>query len=165
MSWMPKSYKARRRLIVVGVAAIVLGAASVLALSALKEGVVYFYTPTQMHRALAQGKTHLGRVMRLGGLVATSSVVHEAQGVVRFDVKDPGGVMHVTYHGDLPDLFREGQGVVCEGRLSAPDRFDADTVLAKHDEKYMPRDVVKALKAEGQWRGGATGTGVTGGGA
>ena len=148
MSWLPKSKKVQRRLVMVGFIAITLGAASVLALGALKSGVVYFYTPEQMITA----KAPTGRLTRLGGLVKVGSVKHLDSGKVAFDVTDNRADMHVLYQGDLPDLFREGQGVVCEGKRIDPSHFEAATVLAKHDEKYMPREVVKALKAQGQWR-------------
>ena len=144
----PKAPKTRRRLMVFLAAGLVLCVAIALALFALKDGVVYFYTPSQA----VEAKVPLNRPIRLGGLVVKGSIKRQAQNAISFEVTDNRSVFLVSYQGDLPDLFREGQGVVCEGTLIAPNEFKASTVLAKHDEKYMPKDVEKALKAQGQWR-------------
>ena len=153
MSWLPKSPKARRRLWVVAAAAPVLALAVGLSLWAMQDSVTYFFSPSE---ATAQAAPE-GRMIRLGGLVETGSV--EQQGTtVAFSVTDNAATSRVVFHGDLPDLFREGQGIVAQGRFG-PDRvFHADTVLAKHDETYMPREVADRLKEKGEWRpeGGAS---------
>ena len=123
-------------------------AAAALSLYALKGTAIYFYTPAQMIDA----KVKVGEVVRLGGLVKTGSVTKLADGSVRFTVMDKLKEINVAYKGDLPDLFREGQGVVAEGALDASGVFKADTVLAKHDETYMPKDVADSLKKQGHWK-------------
>ena len=95
-----------------------------------------------------------GARLRVGGLVKSGSVVKSAGETVAFVVTDGANNVSVSYQGLLPDLFREGQGVVAEGVLAAPDQLRADTILAKHDERYMPREVVEALKKEGRWQEG-----------
>ena len=150
MGLLPRSPKARRRLTAVLIIAPVLAGAAGLSLYALRDGVSFFYTPSQ---ALA-AEVKPGRTVRLGGLVQPGSVQHGADGSVSFVVADSAAVMRVHYRGDLPDLFREGQGVVCQGVLDGAGGFRADEVLAKHDETYMPREVVKGLKDSGEWRGG-----------
>ena len=148
MSWLPKSPKARRRLWIVAAAAPVLALAVGLSLWAMKDNVTYFFSPSEVTEAAAP----VGRVIRLGGLVEAGSVVKGADGTVVFVVTDNVGTSTVSYHGDLPDLFREGQGIVAQGAFR-PDRvFEASQVLAKHDETYMPREVADRLKAKGEWR-------------
>jgi cytochrome c-type biogenesis protein CcmE len=148
MSWLPKSPKARRRLWIVAAAAPVLALAVGLSLWAMKDNVTYFFSPSEVTEAAAP----VGRVIRLGGLVEAGSVVKRADGTVVFVVTDNVGTSKVSYHGDLPDLFREGQGIVAQGAFR-PDRvFEASQVLAKHDETYMPREVADRLKAKGEWR-------------
>ena len=150
MPFLPRSRKARRRLLAVAVIAPVLAASTGLALYALRDGVSFFYTPSQAKAAeLAPGRT-----VRLGGLVQPGSVVKTADGGVVFTVTDQAASLEVRFDGDLPDLFREGQGVVCQGVLRPDGRFEAHEVLAKHDETYMPREVVDGLKESGEWRGG-----------
>lgn len=144
----PKSARARRRLTVFLIAAPVFLAAVGLSLYALDGTVVYFYTPAQLLAA----NVPVGRTIRLGGLVKPGTVVKSPDGTVRFVVQDKLQATEVSFKGDLPDLFREGQGVVCEGELVAHDAVRATQVLAKHDEKYMPKNVTKALKAQGEWR-------------
>ncbi|MGZ3304270.1 MAG: cytochrome c maturation protein CcmE [Asticcacaulis sp.] len=149
-SLLPKSAKARRRLSVFLIAAPALLLAVGLSLYALKGTAIYFYTPAQLLAA----DVPAGRTVRLGGLVKPGTVV-KSPGEVRFVVEDKLKDVAVTYRGDLPDLFREGQGVVCEGTLSAADALTATQVLAKHDEKYMPKNVSDALKKQGKWRPGS----------
>jgi len=140
----------RRRLIVVLVGLAMVGAATALILSALGDSLVFFYGPSD----LAQQSIPSGRQVRIGGLVEEGSVRHEPDGkTVHFKITDGKNDVAVTYVGALPDLFREGQGVVAEGRLDDGAGLVASTVLAKHDERYMPREVVDALKKSGQWRG------------
>ena len=126
-----------------------LGVAVALVLSALNDNLVFFYSPTQ----LAEKHVTPDRHFRLGGLVENGSVQKAGQ-EVRFTVTDLRKTVPVVYRGMLPDLFREGQGVVAEGTLGTDGVFVAREVLAKHDEKYMPPEVAKALKESGQWKEG-----------
>ena len=125
----------------------VLGAATALVLSALSDNLVFFYSPTQM------AEKHPGpdRRLRIGGLVEQGSVKKDGA-VVRFTVTDTHKTISVVYRGLLPDLFREGQGVIAEGSLGPDGVFVAREVLAKHDENYMPPEVAKAIKEAGQWK-------------
>jgi len=139
----------RRRLYMVLAGMVLLSGAVALVLAALDENLSYFYDPSNISEAPP------GRSIRLGGLVEEGSVARQADGVtVTFRVTDMANSIDVTYKGLLPDLFREGQGVIIQGTLG-PDRvFVAREVLAKHDETYMPREVADALKKSGQWKGG-----------
>lgn len=149
MNLLPKSRKARRRLAVVALAAPILAGAAGLTLYAMRDTVSLFYTPAQAHAA----HVPVGRGFQLGGLVATGSVVKRPDGAVDFVVMDHAARDQVVYRGDLPDLFREGQGVVARGAYRSDGVFVASEVLAKHDERYMPRELTRALKASGEWRG------------
>jgi cytochrome c-type biogenesis protein CcmE len=149
MSLLPKSRKARRRLMVVAAAAPILAMAVGLSLYAMREQVVFFYGPAQV----AAAEIPPGRVIRIGGLVQPGSLRKEMGGEVRFTVADNAATTPVIYRGDLPDIFREGQGVVAQGAFDRSGQFQAKQVLAKHDENYMPREVTDALKASGEWRG------------
>jgi cytochrome c-type biogenesis protein CcmE len=121
-------------------------------LTAFEDSLVFFYSPTD----IATRQLPADRRVRIGGLVEAGSIARGADGLsVRFVVTDLANTIPVSYRGVLPDLFREGQGVVAEGRL-ANGVFQADEVLAKHDEKYMPPEVVDALKKAGRWQEGAT---------
>jgi cytochrome c-type biogenesis protein CcmE len=122
-----------------------------LVLSAFSSNLVFFYSPSDL-RAQA---ISAARRMRIGGLVEDGSVKRGADSQVAFRITDGKTDVAVVYHGILPDLFREGQGVVAEGRLEPGGVFDASTILAKHDERYMPREVVDALKKSGHWQEGA----------
>src|ERR1700754_1912099 len=153
MSWLPKSPKARRLLTLVAAIAPVLAIAVVLTLWGLKDSISFFYTPSQADAA----KPPPGRSIQLGGLVSPGSVVKHADGRVDFVVADKISTDKVSFQGDLPDLFREGQGIVAVGAFRQDGVFEAKQVLAKHDERYMPRELTTALKAQGEWRGdGAT---------
>lgn len=138
----------QRRLTLIGLAGIVLAVAAGLVLYALSDRIVFFNSPSDI-RANAPAP---GQRIRLGGLVVEGSVVKGADGSVRFSVTDGTASVPVSYRGILPDLFREGQGVVTEGVLEPDGGFSADTVLAKHDENYMPKEVADALKKQGVWR-------------
>jgi cytochrome c-type biogenesis protein CcmE len=138
-----------QRMIVVGAAGVLLALAAWLTVAGLSSSVVYFYAPSELPE-----KAHAGQTVRLGGLVQEGSVRHGADGAVRFIVSDGAGQTEVRYAGILPDLFREGQGVVTEGVYQPGHTFEATEVLAKHDETYMPREVAEALKARGEWKGG-----------
>ncbi|WP_277962103.1 cytochrome c maturation protein CcmE [Pseudomonas sp. RIT-To-2] len=141
----------KRLLIIVGLLA-GLGVAVGLALSALQENINLFYTPTQ----IANGEAPPGTRIRAGGMVEKGSLVRSADSLdVRFVVTDFNKNVTITYRGILPDLFREGQGIVALGKLNADGVVVADQILAKHDEKYMPPEVTKALKDSGQSASGA----------
>ena len=148
MSWLPKSPKARRRLWVVAAAAPILALAVGLSLWAMQDSVTFFFSPSEVTEATAPA----GRNIRLGGLVEAGSVQHAHDGSVAFVVTDNAATTRVVFHGDLPDLFREGQGIVAQGAFGPDRTFHADQVLAKHDETYMPREVADRLKATGEWR-------------
>jgi cytochrome c-type biogenesis protein CcmE len=137
----------QRRLVLIGVALFILALAAALALSALRDNIVFFHSPTE----ITQKKVEPGTRIRIGGLVKPGTVKRDGL-EARFEVTDGGASLPVSFTGVLPDLFREGQGVVAEGALQANGSFRADTVLAKHDENYMPREVVDALKAQGIWK-------------
>ena len=138
----------QRRLTMIGGALAVLAVAAALVLNALRDSIVFFSTPTMV----AERHVGPGTRFRLGGLVQPGSLVRGDDLTVRFDVADGGAKLPVAYKGLLPDLFREGQGVVAEGALDDSGVFRADTVLAKHDETYMPKDVADALKKQGHWK-------------
>ena len=141
--------KRRRLWLLVGSLA-TLGVAAALVLTALNDNIVFFYSPSQ----LAGKKLPPERHFRLGGLVEQGSVKKDGQDV-RFKVTDLQQTVNVVYRGLLPDLFREGQGVIAEGSLGADGVFTAREVLAKHDENYMPPEVAKALKESGRWQEGS----------
>lgn len=127
-----------------------LAVAAVLIFSAVGDNLVFFISPSDIKAQAPEP----GRAFRLGGLVENGSVKYaEDNSRVRFSVTDMAESVTVEYHGILPDLFREGQGVVTEGSFDAQGVFVADKVLAKHDETYMPKEVADALKEQGQWQG------------
>jgi cytochrome c-type biogenesis protein CcmE len=138
----------QRRLILIGSSLGVLALAAALVLNALKDSIVFFNSPTDVVEKHVQPGTRI----RLGGLVKPGSVQRGDHLAVRFEVTDGKRAIAVHYQGILPDLFREGQGVVAEGKLDPSGTFNADTVLAKHDERYMPKEVVNALKKSGHWQ-------------
>jgi cytochrome c-type biogenesis protein CcmE len=137
-----------KRLTFVVIALGLIALAATLVLFAFEESIVFFYSPTE----LAAKNPPAERRLRIGGLVEEGSV-EKSGTVVSFRVTDLDNSLPVTYEGILPDLFREGQGVVAEGRLVGG-VFVAAEVLAKHDENYMPPEVAEALKKSGQWQGG-----------
>jgi len=142
----------KRRLYFVSLGLLALGAATALVLSAVSDSLLYFYSPTDLQeRPVADGQR-----FRLGGLVEEGSVDKDGE-TVRFVVTDLVHTVPVVYTGILPDLFREGQGVVTEGRLGPAGVFQAANVLAKHDETYMPPEVADALKESGYWEEGVDG--------
>jgi cytochrome c-type biogenesis protein CcmE len=142
----------RRRLLAVLAAMGMLGIAAALVLNALSDSLVFFYSPSD----LTTERVSKGRMLRIGGLVEEASVKRGGDGkTVTFRITDGSAAVPVTYSGALPDLFREGQGVVVEGRLDGSGEVRAASVLAKHDERYMPKEVVDALKKSGHWQEGA----------
>src|SRR3979411_1404296 len=138
----------QRRLTMIGGALAVLAIAAALVLNALRDSIVFFSTPVMV----AEKHIPAGKRFRLGGLVEKGSLVRGDNLAVKFEVSDGSATLPVAYQGILPDLFREGQGVVAEGALDGSGVFKADTVLAKHDETYMPKDVADALKKQGHWK-------------
>ena len=138
----------QRRLTLIGTGLGVLGLAAALVLFALKDTIVFFNSPSD----LVDKHVGPGTRVRLGGLVEQGSVTRGENLNVRFQVTDGNRAVVVVYQGILPDLFREGQGVIAEGALDPGGTFKADTVLAKHDEKYMPKEVADALKKQGHWK-------------
>ena len=152
----------QRRLVLIGSGLGVLALAVALMLSALRDSVVFFNSPSDV----AAKHVVPGTRIRLGGLVRSGSLVRGDNLKIRFEVTDGERQIPVTYQGVLPDLFREGQGVVAEGALDNSGVFNADTILAKHDETYMPKEVAEALKKSGHWKddyGQRAGTPVAGG--
>jgi len=140
----------QRRLILIGGSVGVLAIAVGLVLNALSGSIVFFNSPSDV----AEKHIAAGTRIRVGGLVKPGSVQRGDDMRIRFDVTDGNHDLAVRYQGIVPDLFREGQGVVAEGKIDGGGTVVADTVLAKHDERYMPREVVDALKKTGRWQEG-----------
>jgi cytochrome c-type biogenesis protein CcmE len=138
----------QRRLALIGVSLGVLALAVALILNSLRESIVFFNSPTD----IAENKTPPGKRVRMGGMVKVGSLERGDNLQVRFEVTDGNKDIPVSYQGIVPDLFREGQGVVAEGHIEPGGTFRADTVLAKHDENYMPREMVDTLKKQGHWQ-------------
>ena len=141
----------QRRAVLIGACLGVLALAVGLVLVALRDSIVFFYSPSEV----TEKHLGMGQRFRLGGLVEDGSLRRGEGTTIRFIVTDKRATLPVTYTGVLPDLFREGQGVVAEGTLETDGVFHADSVLAKHDENYMPPEVAKKLKEQGLWRGDA----------
>jgi cytochrome c-type biogenesis protein CcmE len=149
----PPPFKSRRftrkqtRLMIIATSLGVLGIALGLVLLAMRDSIVFFHAPTDVvEKAIPAGTR-----FRLGGLVQEGSITRGLEQRLNFIITDTKHHISVTYQGTVPDLFREKQGVVAEGKLGASGRFVADTILAKHDENYMPREVADALKKQGHW--------------
>ena len=152
----PAALRKRRRLYAVVAGLTMLGIAAALVLTALEDNIVFFHSPSDIHAK----KIEPGQNFRMGGLVKEGSISKVEDGLVHnFEVTDLDHTIKVSYRGILPDLFREGQGVVAEGTLVGS-VFQAREVLAKHDENYMPPEVADALKRAGQWQGGAPAEGA-----
>lgn len=137
----------QKRLAVIAGLGLVLALAAALVLTALRDQIVFFYSPSE----IASRGVEAGQPIRLGGLVKEGSWVRDGE-ANSFVVTDGATEIAASYNGILPDLFREGQGVVAEGSIGPDGTFTASNVLAKHDENYVPREVVDALKAQGEWR-------------
>jgi cytochrome c-type biogenesis protein CcmE len=138
----------QKRLLGIGSIGAVLAAAVALVAIALQDEIVFFYSPTDV---IVEKKVSSGQRFRIGGLVKEASLIKEGERV-SFIVTDTSNEVSVTHTGILPDLFREGQGIIAEGMLGKNGVFTADTVLAKHDENYMPKEVADALKEQGVWQ-------------
>lgn len=144
-----------RRLLLIGlVGTLMLGATGIAAVG-LRDKAAFFYAPADV----AERKPEAGTAARLGGLVAAGTVVRSEGGKIDFVVTDGAADVRVSYRGVLPDLFREGQGVVAEGRFAEDGTFAASTILARHDENYMPKEVADSLKRTGQWKEAPPATG------
>lgn len=141
--------KSRQRLWMVGAAGVVLAAALGLMLLAFEDALVLFYSPSDV----ADHPPAAGERVRVGGLVEEGSVVRPDEGGAVFVLTDRVETIRVSYAGSLPDLFREGQGIVAEGHFDPGGLFVASTVLAKHDETYMPPEVADSLREQGVWQG------------
>lgn len=136
----------RQRMLLIGLVLVGVGIAVALALRAFNQNLMYYYSPTEV----IAGKAPEGRRFRLGGLVSPGSVQRESGSMeVRFEVTDTSESLTVEYSGVLPDLFREGQGVIVYGVMTPNGHFEADEVLAKHDENYMPPEVAESLQSQG----------------
>ena len=144
----------RRRLYIVGGFMLIFATAAALVLMAFEENIVFFYSPTELARKMEQQPIPPDRRLRIGGLVEEGSVSRDKDGItILFRVTDTVEVVPVRFRGLVPDLFREGQGIVAEGSMAMDGSFVATEVLAKHDETYMPKEVADALKEAGQWQG------------
>ncbi len=141
-------FRKRQRLVVIGLAALLLGGAAALILTALEDTIAFFVSPTEV----AAGELLPGRNFRIGGLVVDGSIERLSDGTIRFGLTDTAHEVQVAYRGILPDLFREGQGIVAQGTLDDGMIFQASEILAKHDETYMPKEVADALKQAGYWQ-------------
>ncbi len=140
------SPRQKQRLVFIIIVLTGFAAATVLVLYSLEQNLLYFYTPSQVVRGEAPDR----RAVNIGGIVVAGSVRHDQNSAaVHFDLTDTAETVSLVYHGLLPDLFREGQGIVATGRVRADGVFAADRVLAKHDENYMPPEVVEALRRAG----------------
>ncbi len=141
--------KRRKRLSVLFLAFIAITISGFLILSASRDSLIYFYSPTE----LMEIKNIDNKTIRIGGLVKEESITSKDKSKIEFIVEDGKNYLYVHYEGILPDLFREGQGVICEGKLGINGIFIAERILAKHDENYMPPEVADALKKTGNWQG------------
>jgi len=144
---MAMTRKKQRTTMIIG-GLVILGIAAAIIMSALRDTIVFFYSPTEV----AEKAISPAIRFRLGGLVEKGSVKRGEGTTVSFKVSDTAKSIKVSYTGTLPDLFREGQGVVTEGKLNSSGTFIADNVLAKHDENYMPKEVADTLKKQGYWK-------------
>ena len=148
----------RQRLVLVTLMLCAAGAAVAFGLNAFRSNLMLFHAPSEV----AAGGVEPGRAFRIGGMVVEGSVDRSAEDLdVSFRLSDGAGAVTVSYAGILPDLFREGQGIVANGRLAPDGRFVADEVLAKHDENYMPPEVAEALERAGRMPGTAASFGTT----
>ncbi len=148
---MSMTRKQKRSIVIFGALG-TLAVAVALVLTALSEQVTFFRTPSDLVNVIPNESSRV----RLGGVVVEGSVDSSSGDGVTFAVEDANAALKVRYAGILPDLFREGQGIVAEGIMGPDGTFSADTVLAKHDETYMPREVADSLKEQGYWKGDET---------
>ena len=142
--------KRRRRLLFLLLGIFAFSLSGTLVLLASRDSLVYFYTPTELLKI----NNFEGKLIRIGGLVEIGTLKRKGDLTINFMVDDGQNKIEVEYIGILPDLFREGQGVICEGKITGDNVFLASKILAKHDENYMPPEVAEALKKSGKWREG-----------
>jgi cytochrome c-type biogenesis protein CcmE len=140
----------KRRIVLIGIGAAFLAAASLLVGVGMRDSIVFFFSPSEM----AERQPGPDERLRVGGLVVEGSVAEQGDGGVSFRVTDGAMEQEIRFSGILPDLFREGQGIIAEGRLEQG-LFVADEVLAKHDEKYMPKEIAETLKEQGHFKPGS----------
>jgi cytochrome c-type biogenesis protein CcmE len=138
----------RQRILLVAVVLGLGGTAATLVLSAMQEKISFFMSPSE----LSERQVEPGRLLRVGGLVVQGSIQRGPDGTIRFALTDGAHEVTIAYRGILPDLFREGQGVVVQGSVTAAGGFQASEVLAKHDERYMPKEVAESLQRSGHWK-------------
>lgn len=143
--------KHQRMLFLLG-SLIVMSLAASAILYSFRDNIVFFYTPSQLSEKRTTPDFNIVRPLRIGGLVKNGSVSNLEGGGVRFTITDLNTEITVTYRGLMPSLFRDGQGIVAQGTIGTDGVMNAQSILARHDEKYMPREVVDALKASGKWR-------------
>ena len=141
--------KRRKRLSILLLGFIAISVSGFLILSASRDSLIFFYSPTE----LKDKQEVVGKTIRIGGLVREKSIKLKEKSEIEFIVEDGENYILVSYTGMLPDLFREGQGVICEGKIGEDSIFIANKILAKHDENYMPPEVAEALKKTGKWKG------------
>ncbi len=141
-----------QRLVFISASMVCLCVSVVITLRAFRDNLVYFYSPTELQTQTLTA----GRVVRVGGLVESGSITRTENDSMMFDISDGNAKVRVRFAGITPNLFREGQGVVAEGTLENDGVFKAKSILAKHDEQYMPREVVDTLKRSGRWKGDAS---------
>lgn len=141
-----------QRLLFVVISMVFLCMGTLLTMSAFRSNLIFFYSPTDLQKYIYENKHQEEKILRIGGLVKAGSIKNNDDNV-GFIITDGNSDIEVSYKGIVPNLFREGQGCIAEGSLSADGKFIAQRILAKHDEKYMPREVVDALKRSGKWRG------------
>ncbi|MEK6746780.1 MAG: cytochrome c maturation protein CcmE [Pseudomonadota bacterium] len=142
-----------QRLLFVIISMVFLCVGTVLTMSAFRSNLIFFYSPSDLQKYVAENKPSEEKTLRIGGLVKAGSIKSNDDNV-DFIITDGNADIEVAYKGIVPNLFREGQGCIAEGILSADGKFIAQRILAKHDEKYLPREVVDALKRSGKWQGG-----------
>ena len=140
--------KRRRRFLFLLLGIFAFSLSGTLVLLASRDSLVYFYTPTELLKI----NNVEGKLIRIGGLVEIDTLKRKGDLTINFIVDDGQNKIEVEYIGILPDLFREGQGVICEGKITGDNVFLASKILAKHDENYMPPEVAEALKKSGKWR-------------
>jgi len=141
-------FRKRQRLILVSIVILLLGGATTLVLTALEDTIAFFVSPSEL-KAMEVDRD---KRLRIGGLVVEDSIERDADGTIRFRLTDMAEEVVVVYAGILPDLFREGQGIVANGRMRDNGVFEANEILAKHDENYMPKEAADALKEAGHWQ-------------
>jgi cytochrome c-type biogenesis protein CcmE len=141
-----------QRLLFVVISMVFLCVGTLLTMSAFRSNLIFFYSPTDLQKYISEHKSQEDKTIRIGGLVKSGSIKNN-DGNVDFVITDGNADIEVSYKGIVPNLFREGQGCIAEGNLSPDGKFTAQRILAKHDEKYMPKEVVDALKRSGEWRG------------